>query len=126
LKTVKTEDLDLDVDNASHPTKREHAIPGAIKRDTAANIAGGKQVCVDGNVYVVVDVVVVVNVLVIAHAVPGAIKRDTAANIAGGKQVSWLLLLLFSMLLLLLFLLFMLFRTGLRGTRWQTLPEENR
>jgi hypothetical protein len=70
LKTVKTEDLDLDVDNASHPTKREHAIPGAIKRDTAANIAGGKQVCVDGNVYVVVDVVVVINVLVIAHAVP--------------------------------------------------------
>jgi hypothetical protein len=90
LKTVKTEDLDLDLDNASHPTKREHAIPGAIKRDTAANIAGGKQVCVDGNVYVVVVVnvvVVVVNVLVIAYAVPGAIKRDTAANIAGGKEV---------------------------------------
>ena len=25
-------------------TRREHAIPGEIKRDTAANIAGGKQV----------------------------------------------------------------------------------
>jgi hypothetical protein len=35
--------LDLDVEK-EHPTKREHAIPGTIKRDTAANIEGGKQV----------------------------------------------------------------------------------
>jgi len=41
LKTVKTEDLDVDREMS---TKREHAIPGEIKRDTAANIAGGKQV----------------------------------------------------------------------------------
>ncbi len=71
MKTVKTEDLDLDVDNASHPTKREHAIPGAIKRDTAANIAGGKQVCVDDvDFNVVVAFFVVVNVVVV-YAVPG-------------------------------------------------------
>jgi hypothetical protein len=38
---VKTEDLDVDREMS---TKREHAIPGEIKRDTAANIAGGKQV----------------------------------------------------------------------------------
>ena len=41
LKTVKTEDLDVDREMTN---KREHAIPGEIKRDTAANIAGGKQV----------------------------------------------------------------------------------
>ena len=40
LITVKTEDLDLE--SNSKDTKREHAIPGAIKRDTAH--AGGKQV----------------------------------------------------------------------------------
>ena len=41
MKTVKTEDLDVEKEL---PTKRDHAIPGAIKRDTAANIEGGKQV----------------------------------------------------------------------------------
>ena len=41
MKTVKTEDLDMEKEL---PTKRDHAIPGAIKRDTAANIEGGKQV----------------------------------------------------------------------------------
>ena len=41
LKTVKTEDLD--VESSSKETKRDHAIPGAIKRDTAV-VAGGKQV----------------------------------------------------------------------------------
>ena len=41
LKTVNTEDLDMD---KAVSTRREHAIPGEIKRDTAANIAGGKQV----------------------------------------------------------------------------------
>jgi hypothetical protein len=38
---VKTEDLDVEKEVT---TKREYAIPGEIKRDTAANIAGGKQV----------------------------------------------------------------------------------
>ena len=41
LKTVKTDDLDV---NQPKDRQREHAIPGQIKRDTAANIAGGKQV----------------------------------------------------------------------------------
>ena len=41
LKTIKTDDLNLD---QPKETLREHAIPGQIKRDTAANIAGGKQV----------------------------------------------------------------------------------
>ena len=71
------------MDNASHPTKREHAIPGAIKRDTAANIAGGKQVCVDD-----VDIVLSVVGVIVVYGIPGAIKRDTMANIAGGKQVN--------------------------------------
>jgi hypothetical protein len=39
LKTVKTEDLDVE---GEKETKRDHAIPGEIKRDTVA--AGGKQV----------------------------------------------------------------------------------
>ena len=42
LKTVKTDDLNVE-ENAKE-TQRDHAIPGQIKRDTAANIAGGKQV----------------------------------------------------------------------------------
>ena len=41
LKTIKTDDLNVD---QPKETLREHAIPGQIKRDTAANIAGGKQV----------------------------------------------------------------------------------
>ena len=41
LKTVKTDDLHVD---QPKDTQRDHAIPGQIKRDTAANIAGGKQV----------------------------------------------------------------------------------
>lgn len=41
LKTIKTEDIDVE---QNKETQREHAIPGTIKRDTAANIAGGKQV----------------------------------------------------------------------------------
>ena len=44
MKTVKTEDLDMEKEL---PTKRDHAIPGVIKRDTAANIEGGKQVSVE-------------------------------------------------------------------------------
>ena len=41
LKTIKTDDLDVD---QPKETQREHAVPGQIKRDTTANIAGGKQV----------------------------------------------------------------------------------
>ena len=41
LKTVKTDDLNVD---QPKDTQRDHAIPGQIKRDTVANIAGGKQV----------------------------------------------------------------------------------
>ena len=41
LKTIKTDDLNVD---QPKETLRDHAIPGQIKRDTAANIAGGKQV----------------------------------------------------------------------------------
>lgn len=39
LRTVKTDDLNVD---EQKDTQREHAIPGQIKRDTAA-VAGGKQ-----------------------------------------------------------------------------------
>ena len=41
LKTIKTDDLNV---NQPKETQREHAVPGQIKRDTTANIAGGKQV----------------------------------------------------------------------------------
>ena len=46
LKTVKTEDLDVEtVPNKEGESKRDHAIPGQITRDTAdTRIAGGKQV----------------------------------------------------------------------------------
>ena len=40
FKTVKTDDLNVDEPKDKH---RDHAIPGQIKRDTAA-VAGGKQV----------------------------------------------------------------------------------
>ena len=40
LKTVKTDDLNV---NEPKDKSRDHAIPGQIKRDTAA-VAGGKQV----------------------------------------------------------------------------------
>merc|ERR1711997_1108648 len=44
LKTVNTEELDVDT-NKDHDTKRDHAIPGQITRDTAdTRIAGGRQV----------------------------------------------------------------------------------
>ena len=42
LKTVKTDDLDVD---QPKDKQREYAIPGQIKRDTAA-VAGGKQVII--------------------------------------------------------------------------------
>ena len=46
MKTVNTEELDVEtVPNKDGETKREHAIPGQITRDTAdTRIAGGKQV----------------------------------------------------------------------------------
>ena len=44
LKTVNTEELDVDT-NKERDTKRDHAIPGQIVRDTAdTRIAGGRQV----------------------------------------------------------------------------------
>ena len=44
LKTVKTEELDVDT-NRDRDSKRDHAIPGQIQRDTAdTRIAGGRQV----------------------------------------------------------------------------------
>ena len=44
LKTVNTEELDVDT-NKERDTKRDHAIPGQIMRDTAdTRIAGGRQV----------------------------------------------------------------------------------
>lgn len=42
LKTVKTDDLNVD---QPKETQRDHAIPGQIKRDTNA-VAGGKQVLI--------------------------------------------------------------------------------
>ncbi len=50
MKTIKTEDLDVE---QAKETQREHAIPGQIKRD--APIAGGKQV--------IHNLVIAVNVL---------------------------------------------------------------
>ena len=46
LKTVNTEELDVEsVPNKDGETKREHAIPGQITRDTAdTRVAGGRQV----------------------------------------------------------------------------------
>ena len=41
LKTINTEDIDVETDKK---LERDHAIPGEITRDTAAKIAGGKQV----------------------------------------------------------------------------------
>ena len=46
LKTVNTEELDVEsVRNKDGETKREHAIPGQITRDTAdTRVSGGRQV----------------------------------------------------------------------------------
>jgi len=126
LKTVKTEDLDLDVDNASHPTKREHAIPGAIKRDTAANIAGGKQVnccccccCCCWCCY-----------CCCCLWCSGCDKEGHGGKHCRRKTgklfIVMLFMLLFMLLLMLLLLLFMGYWAPSRGTLRQTLQEENR